>query len=367
MRVIAFTKYDRLAASTRQRFLQYRPLFSAAGIDLVISPLLGNDHVARLERGRAPRARDVAHSYLRRARAVVAARNFDIAWIHCELFPYMPGWFEAAAAAAPNRIVFDFDDAIFHMYDENASPAVRFCLQDKLVPLLRRASAATCGNAYLRDYAARYCDQSLIVPTVVNTEIYKPIHQSHADPPLIGWIGSASTWHNVRQVLPVLRDLCATGRARFRAIGAGVDAQRDIFPGMELVPWSEQTEVAEVQGFNIGIMPLIDAPFQRGKSGYKLVQYMACGIPAVTSPVGVNASIVANGAGVVANDLQGWKNALERLVDDADLRQRMGNSGRNRAVEHYSLEVYAPRLIELFKEVRARAPARVSSSDTMRF
>jgi glycosyltransferase involved in cell wall biosynthesis len=167
----------------------------------------------------------------------------------------------------------------------------------------------------------------------------------------IGWIGSPTTWKNVQTILPVLEDVCRAHEARFRAVGAGAASKGDGFEGLELVPWSQSTEILEVQKFDVGIMPLVDAPFERGKSGYKLVQYMACGIPSVGSPIGVNRTILEDGCGLLANSLDEWKQALEQLLSDGALRERMGKKARARAVEAYSLKAHAPRLIEFFKTV----------------
>ncbi len=133
-------------------------------------------------------------------------------------------------------------------------------------------------------------------------------------------------------------------------VGAGAAAESDRFPGMELCDWSEQSEVGSVQMMDIGIMPLPDEPWARGKSGYKLVQYMACGLPVVASPVGVNSTIVEHGEhGFLAGDQAEWLQALERLLGDDELRARMGVAGRDRIVRDYSLQSQAPRFIEVLK------------------
>ncbi|MDQ3078044.1 MAG: glycosyltransferase family 4 protein, partial [Pseudomonadota bacterium] len=252
-------------------------------------------------------------------------------------------------------IVFDYDDAIFHMYDKSSNPVVRTLLRSKLVPLLRSASACCCGNDYLREYAARHCERTMVLPTVVDTEIYRPPSSRAANAStVIGWIGSPSTWPYVRPLLPMLQALIKEQGVTFRAVGAGAAAEQDRFDGLELVEWSEATEVAEVQSFDIGIMPVLDRPFERGKSGYKLIQYMACGLPVVASPVGVNRQIVADGVnGHLTTSEAEWKGVLSRLIADPALRERMGEAGRASAVENYSLASQAPRLVELFQSVAA--------------
>ena len=348
MRVAAFTKYDREAASTRQRLLQYVPSLEAAGFTIEHHPLLGNDYVRGLVTGRRPSAVAIASSYLRRFRQLLETRECDLIWVYAELFPWLPAAFERLALRAGKPIIYDLDDAFFLPY--KGKPL----LDGKLEPLLRAAAACTCGNAYLRDYASRFCERSIVVPTVVDTSIYLPVKRPGDGSLVIGWIGSPSTWANVQPLLPMLRQLCAEHGARFRVVGAGAAAEQDRFPGLDLVDWSEATEVAEVQRMDIGIMPLLDRPFERGKSGYKLVQYMACGLPVVASPVGVNAEIVADGAsGFLASSLEEWRQALVRLLDDATLRLSMGQVGRQRAEHAYSLASQAARLVALFESVVA--------------
>ena len=350
MRILALTKYGPMAASTRQRFLQYRPALAAAGMQLDVSPLLGDDHLRRLVEGRRASPVGVAAAYARRLRTLLTARRYDLLWVHCELFPYLPGLLERLAFAWGRPVVFDFDDAIFAMYDEARSLMVRELLGGKLEPLVRGAAACLCGNPYLRDYAARSNPNSIVLPTVVDTDRYVPAVRREG-PLTIGWIGSPSTWANVRPLLPLLRRLVEERGVRVRVVGAGVAAEADAFRGLELVPWTEATEIVEVQGFDIGIMPLVDGPFERGKSGYKLIQYMACGLAVVGSPVGVNSEIVTPEVGLLAADEGQWEQALGRLIDDADLRRRLGAAGRDRAVTRYSLASQAPRLIALFREV----------------
>jgi glycosyltransferase involved in cell wall biosynthesis len=196
-----------------------------------------------------------------------------------------------------------------------------------------------------------------VLPTVVDTRQYVPIARPDpSQPPVIGWIGSPSTWAHIRPILPLLSEICSAHGVRFRAVGAGAGAgaERDRFDGLDLIPWSEPSEIADVQAMDIGVMPLIDRPFERGKSGYKLIQYMACGLPVVASPVGVNSDIVIEGeSGFIASSEEEWRWALIRLIRDPELRARMGAVGRARAVERYSLASQAPRLVELFRSVAA--------------
>jgi glycosyltransferase involved in cell wall biosynthesis len=357
MRVTAFTKYDREAASTRQRFLQYISPLAEAGIELTCRPLIDDLYVRSLATGERWSRIRLLRSYGERIMELLRRSDSDILWIHGELFPYLPLVFDRLVFRSGRPIVYDCDDAFFVPYEEHSSGIVRKLLSGKVESLIAGATAATCGNEYLRNYASRFCKQSFLFPTVVDTEVYQPTPCRKEGPMTIGWIGSPSTWKNVRSILPILGDVCAQQGARFRVVGAGNAAQSDVFEGMELLPWSEESEVAAVQAFDIGISPLADGSFQRGKSGYKLVQYMACAVPAIASPVGANNGVMNTDCGIFATTAQEWRSALIRLLDDAALRRKLGSAGRDRAVEHYSLHVHAPRLIRLFRQLHERSGA----------
>lgn len=354
LRILALTRYGARAASTRQRFVQYVPALAEAGMDITLSPLLDDDYVAGLVTGERPSRLSIAGSYAKRLKCIAAARDYDLIWLHYEAFPYLPALFERLPLLAGRPVVYDADDAFFHAYDQSPSTLIRTLLGRKLEPLLRRVSAATCGNDYVAEHARRFCDRVLVVPTVVDTSVYQPATEPRPGPPTIGWIGSPSTWAQVRPMLPLLAELHREHGVRFRAVGAGRAAETDRQDGLDLVDWSEEREVAEVQAMDIGIMPLTDSPFIRGKSGYKLIQYMACGLPTVASPIGVNAEIVEPGrTGFLATTDQEWRSAMVRLIKDCELRRALGAEGRRKAVRCYSLDSQAPRVVELFRSLVA--------------
>ncbi len=347
MRIAAFTKYGPMAASTRQRLLQYVPYLAAAGIEVDYHALLPDDYVRGLGSGRTyPRGKTL-RLYLDRLRQLLAGTDADAIWVYAELFPYLPGSWEKLAFRSGKPVVYDCDDAFFHAYDAHPRGWVRRLLGRKLEPLLRGAAACFCGNAYLESYVSRFSGNTMLLPTVVDTNLYGPAIGPRPDRPVtIGWIGSPSTWPYVRPILPLLRELAQSHGIRIRVVGAGPGARADAFPGLDLVEWSEESEVEEVQAMDVGIMPLPDAIWAEGKCGYKLIQYMACALPVVASPVGVNREIIAPGInGFLAEGEEEWRDALLRLINDAELRSGKGAAGRRRVEKLYSLQVHAPRLV----------------------
>jgi glycosyltransferase involved in cell wall biosynthesis len=348
MRICALSLYSPLAASTRQRFMQYAPYLERVGINMEVIPLLDDAYVGNIGSGRRSDLKRLISTYARRIHMLITRRDFDLLWVHIELFPYLPFIFERLAFMPKVPVVVDMDDAFFHRYDAHPNRIVRAVLGNKFAPFLSRVAGCTAGNAYLHDYMSGYCDNTIILPTVVDTNIYKPRETSpHNDgKPVIGWLGSPTTWQNVAPIVPVI----LRSDAHFHVIGANGGAP--IESGITSIAWSEAGEVPELQKMDVGIMPLIDLPFQRGKCGYKLIQYMACGIPVVASPVGVNSEIVSHGEnGLLASSDEEWTEALNTLLSDASLRQKMGKMGRSIVEERYSLKVQQVRLANFLQSI----------------
>jgi glycosyltransferase involved in cell wall biosynthesis len=349
--IAKLTKYGQLAASTRQRFDQYDSYLADQDCDVESWPLLDDAYLETLYAGGTRQSGHVMRRYLDRAGRLLRAPNIDLLWVHCEVFPFFPGFLERIVNIARKPIVFDFDDAIFHNYDKHANPIVRAVLGKKLAPIVTSAKAVFCGNAYLQDYATRYNQHTHIVPTVLDTAIYTPaLHAVERPTKTIGWIGTPSTWTAyMAPMMPLLGGVAAAHDARILSVGAGHAAAPH--PLLDILPWSEAAEVGQLQNMDIGIMPLDDSPWSRGKCGYKLIQYMACGLPVVASPVGVNASIVTHGVnGFLASTEGEWRQAITTLLENPDLRHRMGTAGRKRVEEQYSLEVWGPKVAGMLRE-----------------
>lgn len=362
MRVLGLTKYGSQAASTRQRFVQYEPYLKLNGVELEIRALLDNSYIERLAHGEKQSGAAISLAYIKRVRDLFTAGNFDVLWIQYEAFPYLPGLVERALLLTGVPIVYDIDDAIFHQYDQHVSTAVRKALGRKLVPLLREASACLCGNAYLQAYTSEHCSNSLIVPTVVDSDVFVPANlitpKARPGPTsVLGWIGSPSTWRFVEPMLPTILPVLARHGAIFQVVGAGPRAWG--IAGVVCKDWAEAREVEDIQEMDIGIMPLPDDLWAKGKCGYKLIQYMACGLPTIASPVGVNNQIVAHGEdGFLATSREEWVAAIDMLIGDAAIRRTMGRRGRDKVVSQYSL---ASQQDTVLNALRSAADSRPSS------
>jgi glycosyltransferase involved in cell wall biosynthesis len=354
--VLLLSRYASRGASSRVRMYQYLPALAAAGITVTPAPLLGGDDLGyRQTTGRYPWRRLWA-STSARIRAVSTRRRYDVLWIEYELMPFLPARVEhLLLRGGPPRVV-EYDDAVFHRYDQHRSALVRGLLGAKIDRLMGGADVVVAGNAYLaaRAHAAGARDVA-IIPSVVDLERYPMAPPPAGRELVIGWIGSPSTAEALDAIVPALTRVCAGGRARVVVVGVTPGRRAWPFPCEER-PWAEGREAADIAGFDVGIMPLADDPWSRGKCGFKLVQYLACGRPAVASPVGINPAIVIDGeTGLLASSEDEWVAALDRLAGDPALRARLGAAGRAHVEAHYALQRTAPLVADVLRRAAGGA------------
>jgi glycosyltransferase involved in cell wall biosynthesis len=343
MKILALPKYNRNGPSSRLRFFQFIPYLESAGIAVEVQPLLGRRYIRTLyASGRKPFSTLIA-GYLNRIRILLNLKTFDLIWIEKELFPWIPGldmWF---LQKAKKPFVVDFDDAVFHLYDQHSNKTVRTKLGTKIDQIMGNATVVTAGNPYIAERARR-AGAGLIetIPTVVDMSRYKMRHATE-QPFTVGWIGSPVTQKYLYPIDSALKTVASEGNFQLMLVGASQSALRSLNPLR--VAWSEETEVQSIQRFDVGIMPLPDSAFERGKCGYKLIQCMACGIPVVASPVGVNTQIVEHGVdGFLAETESEWMTHLKTLRDNKKLRNEMGLRARSKIMRRYSFEHAAPLL-----------------------
>lgn len=356
VRVLALPRYGVLGASSRMRLYQYLPVLEQAGFQVEVQPLF--DDAALSVRYLNGRYGFLAALYCFASRVLrlMRAKRFDLIWIEKEALPWWPKWFELTLL---QRIpyVLDFDDAVFHNYDQHRIGLVRHLYGQRLDGLMARAALVIGGNHYLASRAKRAAAPRVeVLPTVIDLERYsgRRIAKQETDGlPRIIWIGSPSTAPYLELLREPLESLSLRLPFVLRVIGADVD-----LPGVkvECVQWTQATEVASISDGTVGVMPLLNSAWERGKCGYKLIQYMACGLPVVASPVGVNNEIVEDGAnGFLADTAEDWATALERLLTDAELCSRMGRVGRQCVESRYCLQVTGPRMAELLKHASKRS------------
>lgn len=341
-RVLGLALYGPLAASTRYRLEQYTSGLLDHGIDLRLQYLLGDEYLKSRFAGSRVSVPSLAYATLSRLKRLAGMRNFDAAILYCELVPMLPGFAEIGLLRKP--YVYDFDDAFYLRYRTGRLRFARPLLGGKFDSLLRGAAAVTAGSRALFNYAERHNGNTHLLPTVVDTTRYTPKPGLRGRGTFtVGWIGSPSTAAAyLGQLAGPLSVLGAEGKLRFVVVGGRSPA----IPNVEVqeFAWSEESEIDLINSFDLGVMPLVDDEWSRGKCAFKLIQYMACGVPVVASPVGANIDVVADGCGLLASSPDEWIQALRELRDDPGRREMMGAAGRERVENIYSLGVALPKL-----------------------
>jgi glycosyltransferase involved in cell wall biosynthesis len=354
--IIYFAKSTSIGPTSRYRIFQFLPVFEEQGIECTVRPLFEKTYWRIIEIP-SPFLRVMAKMvyvtgrFLRRAWDVLTIGDVDLVVIEGQLFPYMPALAERMLARLHYRFIIEFDDAIY------LTPGHR----QKIPALLGMASGAIVGNEVLAKYARKYTSQVYVIPTVVDTQRFAPrqtrvqwIGARTETPITVVWIGLAYNLGYLDIVAPVLKELQDKGLIKFRV----VCSQPPRLPGLtvEFRPWQLEQEVELLQDCHIGIMPLPDTEWARGKCALKLLQYMSVGMAAVASPVGVNREIISDGeTGYFAVTEQDWRDRLTRLCQDAVLREEMGRAARTAVGERYSLNAWGPRLAKQYQEIANEA------------
>jgi glycosyltransferase involved in cell wall biosynthesis len=351
---IASHRPDR-APGQRFRFEQYFEHLRRNGYACELSYLVEeNDDKVLYQRGHyLDKARFVQRCISKRKADVARMNDYDIIFIFREALMTRSTRFEKAFHRSRAKLVFDFDDAIWL---QNVSEANRSWawIKDpgKTSKIIGLCDLVFAGNAYLADYARRYNPNVTIVPTTIDTDEYRPVTRSGEGPVCIGWSGSITTIQHFQYAIPALQRLKARfgDRITIRVVGDGSYRLPEL--GIEGLPWRRATELADLGAMDIGIMPLPDDEWAKGKCGLKGLQYMGMGLPTIMSPVGVNSEIITDGVdGYLATTTDEWVEKLSRLVEDADLRRRMGEAARRTVEQRYSVNAWKDRYVQLFDQL----------------
>lgn len=357
-RLLILSRYDRLGASSRVRSFQYIPFLEEAGIQVRVAPFFDDRYLCRLYATGKRRMREVLPRYLKRLGVILASRRYSVVWVEKETFPFLPAMFERLLVNFKIPYIVDYDDATFHTYDQHRWSIVRKLLGKSLNPLIRSAQCVTVGNRYLGSYArSRGAKRIELIPTVVDVGRYRVVEEPSSDELRVGWIGSPATTKYLYGVREALKALSAERRIRLVTIGAS--PLPDYGVPLEQHTWLESNEARLLESIHVGIMPLPDSLWERGKCGYKLIQYMACGRPVVGSPVGVNRDIVKKTVGYLADATEQWVSALRAFADNSGHRRMCGTAARELVERQYSIQVTAPRIVDLIEEICAPESKRL--------
>src|SRR5262245_9483864 len=350
-RVLVVAPYPlRTAPSQRFRFEQYVEPLAQDGFEFEVHTLLdaASSKLLAQDGHLGAKAGVAISAASRRFGDVVRGRSYDVALVHREAFPFGFPLFERALAALGTPYIYDLDDAIY--LPPGGRPRFSAFRYRKAGSIARNARLVTAGNRYLADWAGQHNDDVRVIPTTIDTEVYVPRpSRSDGNPLTVGWSGSHHTAIYLDAVAPVLRELQRETGVMLRVIG---DEQFEI-PGAEVeaLPWREETELEDLAAIDIGLMPMPDDQWARGKCGLKALQYMALGIPAVISPVGVNVEIASADAALLADGPAEWDDAVAGLIRGAERRAETGARGRELVEERYSVRATLP----LYREALSAA------------
>lgn len=350
-KIMIFPRYTALGASSRLRIYQFLPYLNDSVV-VSIQPLFNEKYIRLYSKSKSNICLTI-WSLLKRFYSVIVVicnRKYDLVLIEKELLPYFPHFLEWSLKWRNIPFILDYDDAIFHNYDLSKSFIVRKILGRKIENLMAWSETCVVGNQYLEMYAKKSRAKRVVkIPTVVDTKRYLISHEDEEKLPVIGWIGSPSTYFYLDKLESMLSHLVTQKVAIVHIVGAGLTQRTN--PLYKYYDWELEEECQLISRFDIGIMPLQDDPWSNGKCAYKLIQYMASNKAVIADAVGANCDVVKNQeSGFLVNNLDEWRNALETLIADTKMRSEFGNRGRAIVQNHYSLDAVKEDWKSLFLE-----------------
>ncbi len=354
MKVLFLVPYPSQGASNRYRVEQYLPFLNDAGIKFLVRPfwckagyevLYKNGYFFR-------KLYYFILGTIFRFFDIMRALRYDAIFIHREAYPIFGAFVEKALVSLKKPLIFDFDDAIFLPAKSSSNNFIeRLKRPGKISRIIAMSSYVIAGNSYLADYALKFNKSVCVIPTAIDLDRYLQKENYAAGEVVIGWTGSATTLDFLNRLESVFRKLSSRFKnIKIKVIGG--DFHINGLPNIISQPWSLDSEIECLKTFDIGIMPMPDNDWTRGKCGFKAILYMGMAIPCVCSPVGVNKEIVQDGVnGFLADSDEEWFNKLSILIEDSGLRRKMGCLGRKTIEERYSVRVNAPKFLDVIKKV----------------
>lgn len=360
MRVLFLLRHTQVAAGSRYRVHQFIPYFESQGVTCEVRELVSPELYRILYKPghRLEKALRFSRDAIARFRDVKAARDYDVIFIYRECFPFGPAFIERFLQRTGTPIVYDFDDAIYLPSGNMARDFLRNPAKTNVIVQL--ANEVVVSNEQLRNLCLAYNRNVTMVRTSVDTEARFPVREyldvlppANGRPVRLGWIGSHSTALYLRELGPVLQRVATRYPIELLVVGAGKDIS---IPGVKVInkAWSLEGEVEDFRSLDIGLYPLANGIWELGKAGFKAVQYMAVGVPGVVSPVGSAVDIINEGDnGFFASSEDEWVEKITRLIEEPELRRRVGAAGRRTAERDFSVTSNGPRLLEVLSRAAA--------------
>lgn len=352
MRILFITPYPSEGASNRYRVEQYLPYLREENIIYCVSPFVSSEFYGVIYKDGhiLKKVYYFLGAFLKRTLDIIKLYKYDIVFIHREACPFGPPLFEWLIYRLGKPIIFDFDDAIFL---ENFNPANSFYrflkFPSKIKHIIGMSKAVIAANGFLKEYAEKFNKNVCVIPTCVDTEKFITLEKNNS-PLVIGWIGSPTTAPYLRIIYGVMQKLSRKYDFIFKIVGAGKDID---IPGVKIEnrAWNLKKEIEDFQSLDIGIYPMPDNSWTRGKAGFKAIQYMSIGVPVVASPVGIVRKIIENDTnGFLADSEEEWIEKISRLIEDVELRKKTGLNGRKTVEENFSVKANVRKYLEIIKK-----------------
>jgi len=352
MRVIFLTQTSELGPSSRYRVYQYLNFLKRKGVNFRVNPGISSNHFTKVYSTDRPiiKLPYFVLSVLKRLIGLTLIGAGDIVFLQKEVLPQAYPLIEDLLKRLNRKLVFDFDDAIFLLPPKRKSLLYNFRYENSIPRILTISDYVIAGNEYLKRYALKFNRNVEVIPTSIDTETYFVGRKEKKEKINIGWIGSKTTIFYLDRLRNVFSALAKSYNICVTVIGTG----NYRIDGVETItrPWRLETEVSDLQCFDIGVAPLINDKWALGKSGCKVIQCMGVGIPVVASRVGIYGEIINDGVnGFLADSEEEWIEKLSQLIENEALRQRLGFMGRRTVEERYSLKVNGPKLLEILQKV----------------
>ncbi len=359
--VLGLCSYPIESAATRYRLAQFVEPLREKGINLEISPFLDSDGFNSLYKDKNffKKLTKIGSPFLHRTLEITKIKNFDLLFVQREAMFFGPAFFEwIFQKIGKMPLILDLDDATYVHYVSPTYGRVGsfFKFFGKTDKLIEKAQIVTCGNRFIAEYVEKKATKAVVIPTVVDTEIFCPVEKDN-EIPVVGWVGTHSTFPLLESVFPVLQRLAEKHEFVLKIVGAGREKIRLDGVKVENLTWNLEREVSDFQSLDIGLYPIQTAKsapqeWLLGKSGFKAIQYLAVGTPFVMTPLGVCAEIgKPNITHFNAANDEEWYNSLDKLLSDISLRKKMGESGRHYSLAHYTVSIQTEILAEIFRQI----------------
>lgn len=354
MKILFWVPYPTEGASNRYRVEQYLPYLEKRGIEYSLHSFWRSSGFDVLYKP----GKYIQKFYyfvlgtIFRLFDLIGIAQYDIVFIHRESYPIGGIFFERILSLLKKPIIYDFDDAIFLSASSYQNIFIkRFKRPNKVVKIIKLSKHVIAGNYYLADFSSRYNHSVSIIPTSINTDKYYPYNRESGNKVVIGWIGSVTTVDFLSMVKEsIIRLSRQLNYIKFKIVGGSFSI--DGLSNIHSKAWSLNEEVEDLKTFDIGIMPMPDNEWTKGKCGFKAILYMSMGIPCICSPVGINKEIINDGVnGFLADSTEEWINKFLLLIKNPELRLKIGVAGRKTVEERYSIKANVPKFLEVIYDV----------------